>query len=65
MRNLLPAEFQRFPLLCLLIALLVALLAAAGLLQPQYRFNQSVFVPLHTAMHVFSLVISWLVFAIG
>ncbi len=65
MRNLLPAELKRFPFLCLLIALLVALLAAAGLLQPQYQFNQGVYVPLHTAMHVFSLVISWLVFAIG
>lgn len=65
MRTFLPAELKEFPLLCLLIALLVALLAAAGSLQPQYQFNQGVFVPLHTAMHVFSLVISWLVFAIG
>ena len=65
MRNFLPAELKQFPLLCLLVALLVALLAATGLLQPQYQFNQGVFVPLHTAMHVFSLVIAWLVFAIG
>lgn len=65
MRSLLPAELERFPLLCLLIALLAALVIGAGLLQPQYQFHQGVFVPLHTATHVFSLVIAWLVFAIG
>src|SRR6476660_3277958 len=37
----------------------------ASLMQTQYVFRQSLFVPLHTAMHVFSLVVSWLVFAIG
>jgi signal transduction histidine kinase len=52
-------------LLCLLVALLFALALGAGLLQVHYVFNQSVFVPLHTAMHAFSLVVSWLVFAIG
>jgi len=65
MSDLLPAELKRFPLLCLLIAALVALLIGAGLLQTQYQFHQSLFVPLHTAMHVFSLAVSWLVFAIG
>ena len=45
--------------------LLFALALSAGLLQVHYVFNQSVFVPLHTAMHAFSLVVSWLVFAIG
>ena len=65
MFNLLPAELKRFPLLCLLIALLVALMFAVEILQPHYRFNLGVYVPLHTAMHVFSLVVSWLVFAIG
>lgn len=65
MPHLLPAELKRFPLLCLLIGLLVALLFGAELVQPQYRFHLNVFVPLHTAMHVFSLVVAWLVFAIG
>ena len=65
MSNLLPAELKRFPLLCLLIALLVALMFAVEIVQPHYRFNLGVYVPLHTAMHVFSLVVSWLVFAIG
>lgn len=56
---------KRFPLLSLLVALLSALMLCASLLQTHYVFTQSVFVPLHTAMHVFSLVVSWLVFAIG
>jgi signal transduction histidine kinase len=56
---------NRFPLLSLLVALLSALMLGASLLQTHYVFNQSVFVPLHTAMHVFSLVVSWLVFATG
>ena len=64
-KKLLPAELKRFPLLCGLVALLTALMLGAGLLQAHYLFHQSVFVPLHTAMHVFSLVVSWLVFAIG
>lgn len=65
MRNVLSAELRQFPFLFVVIALLVVLLATAGLLQPQYRINQGVFLPLHTAMHVFSLVVAWLVFAIG
>jgi len=65
MTRLLPEELKRFPLLCVLIAMLLALMLCATLLQAQYVFHQSVFVPLHTGMHVFSLVVSWLVFAIG
>jgi signal transduction histidine kinase len=56
---------KRFPLLSLLVALLIALTLCASLLRAHYVFNQGVFVPLHTAMHVFSLAVSWLVFAIG
>jgi signal transduction histidine kinase len=52
-------------LLSLFVAMLFALALGAGLLQVHYVFNQSFFVPLHTAMHAFSLVVSWLVFAIG
>jgi len=64
-KKLLPAELKRFPILCMLVALLVVWMLCSSLLQMQYVFHQSVFVPLHTAMHVFSLVVSWLVFAIG
>jgi len=48
-----------------LLALLIAVMLGMDVLQKHYVFEQSVFVPLHTAMHVFSLVVSWLVFAIG
>src|SRR5689334_25433311 len=41
------------------------MIGCAGAFQFQYLFSKSVYVPLHTAMHVFSLVVSWLVFAIG
>src|SRR6185312_15604737 len=44
---------------------LIAVTLCMGVLQKHYVFGQSVFVPLHTAMHVFALVVSWLVFAIG
>jgi signal transduction histidine kinase len=64
-RKRLSEELKRFPLLCSLIALLIAAMLCASLMQTQYVFRQSLFVPLHTAMHVFSLVVSWLVFAIG
>ena len=63
--DLLPGELKRFPLLSALVALLIALMLCARLLQTHYVFHQGVFVPLHTAMHVFSLVVSLLVFAIG
>jgi signal transduction histidine kinase len=58
-------DLKRFPLLCSLVVLLAALMLCADLLQMKYVFHQSVFVPLHTGMHVFSLVVAWLVFAIG
>jgi signal transduction histidine kinase len=40
-------------------------MGCAGALEFQYLFSKSVYVSLHTAMHMFSLVVSWLVFAIG
>jgi signal transduction histidine kinase len=64
-RHLSPIEMTQFPILGWLIALLLALLIVAETLSFQYRFKVGVYVPLHTAMHVFSLVVSWLVFAIG
>ncbi len=63
--KLLFVELKRFPLLCSLVALLVALMLCASLIQTHYVFSQRLFVPMHTAMHVFSLVVAWLVFAIG
>jgi signal transduction histidine kinase len=63
--HLLPSALRRFPALCALTAFLVALTLIATLFQTHYVFHQSIFVPLHTAMHVFSLVVAWLVFAIG
>jgi len=63
--KLLPGQLKRFPILTALIALLIAVTLCMGVLQKHYVFGQSVFVPLHTAMHVFSLVVAWLVFAIG
>ena len=63
--KLLPGVLKRFPALTALIALLIAVVLGMDVLQKHYVFEQSVFVPLHTAMHVFSLVVSWLVFAIG
>ncbi len=58
-------EVKQYRFLSLLITGLALLLVAAGLTQPEYRFDLNVYVPLHTAMHVFSLAVAWLVFAIG
>ena len=65
MSGLLPAALTRYRLLCLLIVFLVAVLACAWAFQPKYEFAQSLYIPLHTAMHVFALVVAWLVFAVG
>lgn len=45
-------------------AILLTLLLWAIFLDPHYRFDIGVYIPLHTGMHVFSLVVSCLVFAI-
>lgn len=47
------------------VAVLLVVLLWAIFLDPHFHFSIGVYIPLHTGMHVFSLVVSWLVFAIG
>lgn len=65
MPNSFVAESRRYPVLLAWIAALFIGVAALVAFEWEYRFEPSVYVPLHTGMHVFSMVVAWLVFAIG
>jgi signal transduction histidine kinase len=52
-------------LFLLLAATAFLLLLAAAFLPSEIQFSAATYLPLHTAMEVFSIVVAWLVFAVG
>src|SRR5581483_6046676 len=56
---------KQFQGLLATLAVMLGLFLWAIFFDPHYRFSIGLYVPLHTAMHVFSMVVACLVFAVG